>query len=143
MRQQLLDLNEVQRIDLAIRDIEKRYEAIPTRLKELEATIAQTGAELATLTGQREAIVKEVRTIEAAIGAENLKLRKWDARLAEIRNQREYLALSREIEGGKRQNREQEEKIAELNAQREAAYWEAHQAKVAEVDRLIEQYRAN
>jgi hypothetical protein len=32
--------------------------------------------------------------------------------------------------------------VAELNAQRSQAYWEAEQARVAEFDRLIERYRA-
>jgi len=32
--------------------------------------------------------------------------------------------------------------VDELNAQREQAYWEAQQAEVAKVDRLIEEYRA-
>ncbi len=119
MRQQLLDLNEIQQIDLDIRVVEKRFEAIPQRLHELESTIASSRAELTKLTEQRDALVKEAKTLEAGVQAESIKVKKWDVRLAEIRNQREYLALSREIEGSKRQNRESEEKIGELNAQRE------------------------
>ncbi len=119
MRQQLLDLYEIQQIDLGIRDIEKRFESIPARLRELEATLATSRAELQKLTEQRDGVTKETKTLESGVQAESLKLRKWDARLAEIRNQREYLALSREIEGGKRANRDAEEKMAELNGQRE------------------------
>lgn len=119
MRQQLLDLYEIQQIDLGIRDIEKRFESIPARLRELEATLGASRAELAKLSEQRDLLVKEAKTLEAQIQAENIRLRKWEARLAEIRNQREFLALSREIEGSKRANREGEEKIGELNAQRE------------------------
>lgn len=119
MRQQLLDLNEIQQIDLGIREIEKRFEAIPVRLRELEGTIATSRAELGKLVEQREALIKEVKTLDASVQAESIKIKKWDVRLNEIRNQREYLALSREVEGGKRQNRDSEERIAEINIQRE------------------------
>ncbi len=118
MRQQLLELYEIQQIDLGIRDIEKRFEIIPQRLRELEAALATSRGELQKLVEQRDVILKEVKSLEAGVTAESIKLRKWDARLVEIRNQREYLALSREIEGGKRANRDAEEKMAELNGQR-------------------------
>lgn len=120
MRQHLLDLNEIQQIDLGIRDVEKRQEAVPVHLKELEQSISGYRAEIQKLTEQRDVIVKEVKTLEGQIQAETIKLKKWEARLVEIRNQREYLALSREVEGSKRQNREMEEKILELSTQREA-----------------------
>ena len=42
MRHQLLDLYEIQKLDICIRDIERRRDAIPGRLNELEATIAET-----------------------------------------------------------------------------------------------------
>ncbi len=119
MRQKLLDLYEIQRIDVGIREIEKRLEHAPARLQELEGALGESTALLQKSNEQREAIVKEVKTIEASVQAEAQKLRKWESRLAEIRNQREYLALSREIEGSKRANREAEEKVSELNAQRE------------------------
>jgi uncharacterized protein len=145
VRQQLLDLYEIQRIDLGIREIEKRFEAVPVRLRELEASIATSRAELTKLTEQRDINLKEAKTLESSVQAEGLKIKKWDIRLAEIRNQREYLALSREIEGGKRQNRDSEEKIVELTAQREQldTQIEALQDKLgeAEVDCAAERER--
>ncbi len=120
MRQHLLDLNEIQQIDLGIREIEKQLESIPTRLKELETSIGSVRADMQKLTEQRDLLVKESKTLEGSVAAENVKIKKWESRLAEIRNQREYLALSREIEGGKRQNREMDEKINEIGQQRDA-----------------------
>ncbi|MBN1962966.1 MAG: hypothetical protein JW841_18700 [Deltaproteobacteria bacterium] len=118
MRQQLLDLYAVQQIDVGIRDIQKRLDDIPTHLKELESKLSVSSTELEKLLQQREEMLKEVKLLEANVHAENLKLRKWEARLNEIRNQREYLALSREIDGSKRANREAEERINEIKAQR-------------------------
>ena len=109
MRQQLLDLYEVQQIDLKIRDLEKRREAIPQQLAELESSIAVNRNQLKELTEQRDTLVREISTMEGTVAAENDKMRKWERRLNEIRNQREYLALSREVEGTKRANRDAEE----------------------------------
>ncbi len=119
MRQQLLDLNAIQQIDLNIRELEKQLEVAPARLRELEAKVAVAGDEIAKLTEQRDTIAREQKTLEGSVQAENLKIKKWEARLHEIRNQREYLALSREVEGAKRQVRDWEDRILELAGQRE------------------------
>lgn len=116
MRQQLRDLHEVQKIDLEIRELERRHDGIPAKLKELETQIASFAEQTAKLAEQREGLVREAKIVEGQIQAEAHKIRKWTARLADIRNQREYLALSREIEGSKRANKQAEEKLAELGA---------------------------
>jgi predicted nucleic acid-binding Zn-ribbon protein len=120
VRQKLLDLHEIQKIDLEIRDTEKNREQIEERLHKLEDSVKQVHAEVATLSEQREVIIRETKTLEGTVQAESVKVRKWETRLNEIRNQREYLALSREVEASKRANREAEERILELMAQREA-----------------------
>jgi uncharacterized protein len=121
VRQQLIDLNEVQKIDLAIREVEKQREAVSKNLLELESSKNSLQKEITALTEQCSTWDKEVKVLEGNIQAETLKLKKWEVRLNEIRNQREYLALSREIEGSKRANREAEERITELNKQKQAA----------------------
>lgn len=120
MRQQLLDLNEIQKIDLEIREIETGRQQFQERLSSLGASVDEIRKKVEQLTEQRELSVREAKTLEGTVQAEALKVRKWEARLNEIRNQREYLALSREVEGTKRANREIEEKILELMAEREA-----------------------
>ncbi len=119
MRQQLLDLNEIQKIDLEIRDIEKSGTDSTDGLRKHEARIAEVKNELRTLTEQREILSREAKLLEGTVHSESMKIKKWEVRLNEIRNQREYLALSREVEGGKRANRDADEKILELMTQRE------------------------
>ncbi len=119
MRQQLLDLNEIQKIDLEIREIEEGSKLFSDRLQKLESGVGVVRSEVQSLTEQREANAREIKTLEGTVQAEALKIRKWEARLNEIRNQREYLALSREVEGSKRANRDFEEKILELMTARE------------------------
>lgn len=118
MLQQLLDLYELQKIDVTIRDTQKRLEELPAQLRQLESSLASLTADLQRLTVERDGAQKEAKELDALLHAENAKLKKWDARLNEIRNQREYQALSREIEGGKRANKEAEEKIQALNQRR-------------------------
>jgi uncharacterized protein len=119
VRQQLLDLYEIQKIDLTIRDIDKRRQAIPKHLNELDAVLNTQRTQLAQVTEQRDGLLRETRTLESTIHGEQDKLRKWEKRLSDIRNQREYLALSREVEGSKRANREAEEQIQVHNKSRE------------------------
>lgn len=119
MRKHLLDLFELQKVDLGIRDLDNRREAIPSRLGELEQGAAALQQEVEQLENQRDELLREQKTLEGTIQAESHKIRKWEQRLSDIRNQREYLALSREIEGTKRQNRDMEERVLELMAQRD------------------------
>lgn len=118
MVQQMLDLYEVQKIDLEIRDVQKRLDEIPKDLRRLEGSVSDLKHEADKTRLERDALVKEIRDLETNLTQETTKLKKWEARLAEIRNQREYLALSREIEGGKRQNRETEERVQQLNTRK-------------------------
>lgn len=110
----MLDLYEIQKIDLGIRDTQKRLDEIPKDLHRLESQTGSLKNEVDKTRLERDALSREIKTLEENVVQENAKLKKWEARLNEIRNQREYLALSREIEGGKRQNREAEEKVQEL-----------------------------
>lgn len=119
MRQKLLHLHEIQKIDLEIREIEKRRDALADRLKQLGESVHTIRSEVDVLTEQRQTVNREVKTLEGTVAAEAIKIRKWEARLTDIRNQREYLALSREVETSKRANREAEEKILELMTSRE------------------------
>lgn len=119
MRQQLIDLWEIQQIDLQIRELEKQKEHLPAGLNSLRERIDGTRAELNELGEQREALATEIRAVESTITQENDKVRKWERRLNEIRNQREYQALSREVEGSRRAVRTAEEQQVELFAKRD------------------------
>jgi len=145
VRQQLLDLNEIQKLDLEIREITRAQDGVPEQLQELEARIGQTRDQLTTLGQEHETVAGELRTIEGAIQSENEKIRKWERRLNEIRNQREYQALSREIEGTRRAVRDHEEQVIELMTRKEALEAEMEQLhnKLAEdeVDREAERER--
>lgn len=136
MRQYLLDLYEIQKIDLNIREQERAHEALPARLRQLESNVADLQGRINSLTEQRNNAQKEGKALHASVDAEKDKIRKWEARLNEIRNQREYQALQRETEGSKRANRDNEEKIGELKQLGERLDKELHEleAKLSDED---------
>lgn len=142
MRQHLIDLHEIQKIDLYIRELALAQEALPVHLRALEESVAAVKTELAELEVQAVALAGEVKELERSVQQENEKIRKWERRLSDIRNQREYLALSREVEGSKRAVRDNEEQTIELMAKKEEieARMEELQDKLAEdaVDRDAE-----
>jgi predicted nucleic acid-binding Zn-ribbon protein len=120
VRQYLLDLYEIQKIDLEIREQQKRQDAIPAHLKTLETSVTQLQAKITSLRTQRDAAAQEAQTLRHVVEDEVQKIRKWESRLNDIRNQREYQALSRETEGSKRANRDAEEKTHELHKLQES-----------------------
>lgn len=134
MRQHLLDLYEIQKIDVRIRELELQAGDAPKRLKEMERATDGIQSHIDQLRGQSTELEKQIKAIQGNIQAETLKLKKWDKRLVEIRNQREYLALSREIEGSKRANRDAEEQVLELMGQKEQVDTELESLQ----DKLVE-----
>lgn len=119
MRQELLDLHEIQKIDLSIREFEQAKERLTSRLSVLEDSVKEFRLKTEQLVTQRDDMLREIKTNEGIVQTEAVKIKKWEQRLSDIRNQREYLALSREVEGSKRSNRELEEKILETMAAKE------------------------
>lgn len=120
MREHLLGLYEIQRIDVVIHELQEKRDTIPAKLTQLQADISSRRAEIDSMTEQSLSYSKEASNLEGVVQAENLKLKKWDVRLKDIRNQREFQALSREIESSKRANANTEERILELWKTKEA-----------------------
>jgi len=120
VREHLLGLFEIQRIDVVIHELQEKREIIPVELGKLEAEVNSLKDELDSMNEQTESYSKEASNLEGVVQAENLKLKKWDVRLKDIRNQREFQALSREIESSKRANQNTEDRILELWKTKEA-----------------------
>ncbi len=107
-------LIDVQRIDGKIDTLEKQRAAISEKLNGLKKKLETTKTSITQIETSTTDKERERRAIDGNLQLDVSKLKKWEARLNEIRNQREYLALSREIETQKKQNTEQQEKAALL-----------------------------
>ncbi len=116
----LLHLIDAQRIDAKVATLEKERMIYPKRLSELETKLDTQARALALIETQVGDKDRERKTLEGNLTLDIVKLKKWESRLVEIRNQREYLALSREVEGQRKQNNETQEKILQLGIEIEA-----------------------
>lgn len=114
MRDKLLLLWELQKIDAAVLEIEKGAETIPKKIGELESGLDVHRVELGQLNTELSTLRDEARDIEARSSEESQKHRKWKTRLNDIKSPREYQALSRELELGERQIRDSDEKALTL-----------------------------
>jgi predicted nucleic acid-binding Zn-ribbon protein len=119
VRQRLLDLYEVQKIDSQVFEIQERRKTITLRLQELEEQGQGALRKIEGLESQLISLEKQARGQENTALAEKVKIKKWEARLQEIRNQREALALSREVDGAKRSVEKAEEETLSIWKQKE------------------------
>jgi uncharacterized protein len=114
VRDLLLRLIEVQRYDVQIAELSKANRSLPTQLTADEAKLKEARGQVNTLQDELKIAELQRRELESQVKLESTKVKKWEARLAEIRNQREYIALSREIDASKRANKDLEDKVLEL-----------------------------
>ena len=102
--QTLKALVELQKIDRKIFDLEKDREQVPKRLTEINELLAGKKAELSVDLNQLAEAEMGRRLAESDLKAEKEKIKKWESRLNDIRSNRDYQALSREVEGARKAN---------------------------------------
>ncbi len=102
--QTLKALAALQEIDIRIRDLEKDRSQIPARMNEIDQLLGGKREELAIDKNLFDEAEMARRMLESDLRAEKAKIKKWEARLNEIRSNRDYQALSREIEAARKAN---------------------------------------
>lgn len=131
MREKLLALVELQKVDLEIAALNKSAAEFPKQIAELEKELGSarsaTEAERAKMTD----LDRQKATMEQTIVEEKDKVKKWEARLTEQRSTREYSALAREIDIAKKTNVTMAEDLIELG-KAQATQRTAFQAKEGE-----------
>lgn len=129
MLEQLKKLYEIQQIDSEITELENQQSALLEKLQELEAKSEELNDQVNSLGIDVERAGRDAKDLEATVEADKMKIKKWENRLNDIRNQREYQALSRETENARRLTKDNEEKILEQWAQKERHQSELEKAK--------------
>jgi len=113
-REKLKALEELQKVDLKIRDLSAEAEQHPTRLKQIESERNQAKAALDATRGKLADNERGRRQNEQLLGLEKEKVRKWESRLNELKTPREYAALARELDIARKTNQTAEEEIRRL-----------------------------
>lgn len=114
MRDLLLRLIDVQHYDSQIADLTKGSKNLPAQLTADQEKLKEARSQVNTLEDEIKLMEVQRRELDAVLKMEAAKVKKWEARLNDIRNQREYVALSREIEAAKRANKDTEDRVIEL-----------------------------
>ena len=113
-REKLKALEELQKVDLRIRDLEAEAEKHPARLKQIETERGQAKTALDATRGKLADNERARRQNEQLLGLEREKVKKWESRLNELKTPREYAALARELDIAKKTNLTAEEELKRL-----------------------------
>jgi predicted nucleic acid-binding Zn-ribbon protein len=118
-REKLKALEELQKVDIKIRDLTAEAEKHPVRLKQIEGERVQAKSALDAMRGRLADNERARRQNEQLLGLEKEKVRKWESRLNELKTPREYAALARELDIAKKTNETAAEELKRLSGEYE------------------------
>lgn len=111
MREKMERLVALQTVDLKIQEMERAKEEIPQRLASLEEEFKKEEEKLKAERTGLEKLQKDRRQKEKDLEEEIDRVKKAEARVFEIKTNKEYQAVLKEIETAKKLNRQREEEI--------------------------------
>ena len=111
MLEQLRNLVSLQEVDAKIHRLTKEKQEFPDKLGEIERELEKAEQEYNEQKARLAEVQRDHTIKEKALKEEEENLKKWQKRLMEIKNTREYVALQREIESQKKANSQREEEI--------------------------------
>jgi uncharacterized protein len=117
LREKLLALAALQKVDLDILALKKNAEVYPREMSELEKQLNVAKASVDAERTKLEQFETQRRTLEQTLTDDKDKVRKWEGRLTEQRSTREYSALAREIDIAKKGQVTMAEEAVELGRQ--------------------------
>ncbi len=143
MNEQLTVLIQLQEIDARIRALRSEQQNIPLRIAELEARGAANQADLGRAREALEAAQKAKRDRDRDLEEGGRKVEKLKAKTSEIKTNKEYQALLKEIEAAEQENKTIEDDILKLMERIDAATAEIRTAekRAAEESASIENDR--
>lgn len=117
MREKLLALAALQKVDVEVAALKKNAETYPLEIAELDRQLAVARAAVDAERTKHDEFERQRATLEQTVIDDKDKVRKWEGRLTEQRSTREYSALAREIDIAKKGLQTMAEDILELGKQ--------------------------
>lgn len=111
MRKNLKLLDELQTMDLKIDGYKGEKEALQEEITALDAKVAEAQSAISQKKEELALLEEEKAKLEEGIAAEQENIRRSEAHQKEIKTQKEYQAVSREIATAKKVSAEQEEQL--------------------------------
>lgn len=109
-------LVELQKVDAVIGEMKRKREETPRHLSELKTGLDDMKADLEKYEAELEELKKDRRTKEGLLQMEIERVHRSEGHLKDIKTQKEYQALLKEVEQGKKLNASREEDILRLTA---------------------------
>ncbi len=113
MREQLVVLDTLQRIDLELSKLEQNLNDYPKKISDFESELETAKKRLEGLQGESQTLQKNKANLELEISSNEEIVKKAEQKLFEIKTHKEYEALQKEIADTKRRNLELEDKVLE------------------------------
>jgi predicted nucleic acid-binding Zn-ribbon protein len=113
-------LIEVQNLDVQIMEIDRKCKELPARLQELDQNSTYAQSRLASLKENLERNLTDRKRLEQLLEQERQRSQKLEARLLEVKTNREYQAVLAEIAQSKTTCRGFEDQILDLMEQIES-----------------------
>jgi len=107
----LLTLDELQEIDLKLDGVANAREALMAEIAELDRTVTVARQELLLKQEEQAQLEDEKAGLEVTLAAESENIVRSEARLKEIKTQKEYQAVSKEISMARKMKTELEEQL--------------------------------
>lgn len=117
MEHELRTIHEAQKIDLQIIENEKKLVTTPKKIEKMEHDIKVMHEKVSKEKEILEEFEKDRKQKEKELELEKEKIKKFESRLYEVKTNKEYQALLKEIETVKKTNDKEEEEIIEIMVQ--------------------------
>ncbi len=112
--QELEQLLALQRLDLALDDIASREESARARLKTEKEQLEQFKAQAANEKKHLDDTLKEHRMLDLDLKKYEEQVKKYQTQIYEVKTNKEYTALKEQIDKGKTESQQLEDKILQL-----------------------------
>jgi len=113
MRDQILVLDTLQRIDMELSQLEKNLREYPEKISDFEKELETSKQNLENFNNKKSEVLMNKSRIEQEIAHNEEMIKKAEQKLFEIKTHKEYEALQKEIAEAKRKNSDLEEKLLE------------------------------
>lgn len=111
MKKRLEMLEQLQEIDLQIDELKKTQGGFHADMNEIEQGLGVAREELAGLKAKCELLEQEKRELETGLAAEQENIQRSETNMKEIKTNKEFQAVGREITAARKQTVELEEQI--------------------------------
>jgi predicted nucleic acid-binding Zn-ribbon protein len=114
LNKEIEQLTELQVIDLGIAKLDAEKDTKLAGLQEREKAFEEREASIAALQEKIEAAEARRRDLEAELADELGRIKERQSKMMQVQTNREYQSLLKEIEDGKKNNKEREDEIVQL-----------------------------